>query len=304
VGRSLGQSCDNPAGAVMIRDLKTPVTMWLMRASAYRRQGRACPISSIAIEISQHCNRRCTYCPVSTAPKPVERIDRALFQEIVEQLAAAGFDGKIKYHFFNEPLLNKDLEALVAFARARVPRARNVIYTNGDLLTERRARRLFAAGVDRFIVTDHGGRALTPFVVSAGSRWRWSRSGVTIRTIDRRTFLFNRGGLLDLARTRHFGFCAYPAYEAVINIDGNVLMCCNDYHGAHVFGNVQETPLIEIWESEPMRRVREELMRGVFRREMCQHCVAGTLADAAAPRSTTQPLPLLPPSRKPSIGSS
>ena len=80
----------------MRTDLKTPVTMWLMRRSAARRRRRgACPISSVAIEINQHCNRRCVYCPVSTAPKPTENIDEALFRDIVGQLAGIGFDGKI-----------------------------------------------------------------------------------------------------------------------------------------------------------------------------------------------------------------
>lgn len=277
----------------MRTDLKTPVTMWLMRTgAALRRRRGAFPISSVALEISQHCNRRCSYCPVATAPKPTENIDPALFQQIIGQLAAHGFDGKIKYHFFNEPLLNKDLETLVAYAHAHLPRARNVIYTNGDALTERRARSLFDAGVERFFVTDHGGRKQTPFVAARGTRSRWSRSGVTVRTIGRDTFLFNRGGLLDLSRTRQFSYCAYPAYEAVIDIHGNVLMCCNDYHGAHVFGNVRETPLLEIWESEAMRRTREELLRGVFRAEMCQHCVAGDFDPTTATSSI--PMPVTP----------
>jgi radical SAM protein with 4Fe4S-binding SPASM domain len=264
----------------MRTDLKTPLTMWLMRRSAsWRRRRGACPISSVAIEINQHCNRRCGYCPVSTAPKPAGDIDRDLFAEIVGQLADARFDGKIKYHFFNEPLLNEALEELVASARARVPQARNVVYTNGDALTETRARALFAAGVDRFIVTDHGGRSRTPFVAAAGSRWRWSRSGVTVRTIGAQSYLFNRGGLLDLVRTRQFAYCAYPAYEAVIDMRGNVLMCCNDYQGTHVFGNVRQEPLLRIWESEAMRRTRDDLLRGVFTAAMCQHCVAGTPAS-------------------------
>jgi radical SAM protein with 4Fe4S-binding SPASM domain len=263
----------------MARDLKTPVTMWLMRQSAaWRRARGACPISSVAIEVNQHCNRRCGYCPVSSAPKPAADIDHALFAAIVRQLVDAKFDGKIKYHFFNEPLLNPALEELVAHAHASLPHVRNVIYTNGDALTDARAQSLFAAGVTRFVVTDHGGRERTPFVATAGSRWRWSRSGVTVRTIGERSFLFNRGGLLDLVRTRQFAYCAYPAYEAVIDMRGNVLMCCNDYQGEHVFGNVQEQPLLQIWESPTMQRARDELLRGVFTSAMCQHCVEGTPA--------------------------
>lgn len=273
-------------------DVQTRVTMWLMRQSALRRRRRgACPISSVAIEINQQCNRRCGYCPVSTAPKPAADIDQGLFLEIVRQLAAARFDGKIKYHFFNEPLLNEDLETLVSAARVRLPKVRNVIYTNGDALTERRARSLFAAGVDRFIVTDHGGRSRTPFVAAEGSRWRWSRSRVTVRTIGPRTFLFNRGGLLALPRTRRFAYCSYPAYEAVIDLHGNVLMCCNDYHASNIFGNVREQPLLKIWESETMRGAREDLLRGVFKAAICQHCVDGTVAP------TVQPVQICPPQK-------
>jgi GTP 3',8-cyclase len=261
-------------------DVKTRLTMWLMRTiAAHRKRNNLCPISSVAIEVNQHCNRRCGYCPVSIAPKPVREIDRDLFGEIIRQLQEMRFDGKIKYHFYNEPLLHKELETLVAHARACLPKARNIIYTNGDALSGERARSLFAAGVRQFIVTDHGGRTPTLFVRTAKSRiqFRWSK--VIVRTIDAQTFLFNRGGLLDLTRTRRFRYCAYPAYEVIVDISGNVRMCCNDYFGVHSFGNILETPLRQIWESEALAGLRQELLKGIFRLDICRNCVAGTLAE-------------------------
>ena len=81
-----------------------------------------------------------------------------VFAEIVAQLRQIRFRGFLTYHFFNEPLLNRDLETLVRHASQQLPKARHVIFTNGDLLTSARATSLLSAGVDLLIVTDHGGR--------------------------------------------------------------------------------------------------------------------------------------------------
>jgi hypothetical protein len=178
------------------------------------------PDSSVAIEVNQHCNRRCHYCPVSRDLKPAADLGWSLFSRIIDQLDELRFDGTLKYHLFNEPLLNPHLEALVAHATERLPRAKSVIYTNGDALTRKRAQSLFAAGVRRFVVTDHGGRAPRSVVKEAQRRIRTPWSTVWVRTIGDSAFLFNRGGLVDIARARQFDYCAYPAYEAVIDIAG------------------------------------------------------------------------------------
>jgi cyclic pyranopterin phosphate synthase len=258
-------------------DFKTPVAMWLMLAgAAIRKRWKPCPISSVAIEVNQHCNRRCGYCPVSADPKPSKYIRRDLFDDIIRQLEEMQYDGKIKYHFYNEPLLHRGLETLIAHATLRLPRAKSVIYTNGDALTEARARSLFSAGVRQFIVTDHGGRSPTSFVRSASQRphFRWSK--VHVRSFNSQSFLFSRGGVMPLPRIRQFDYCSFPAYEAVIDIEGNLLMCCNDFDRAHSFGNVLQKPLIEIWESDAMTRLREDLLRGVFTAPMCRSCAVGS----------------------------
>jgi cyclic pyranopterin phosphate synthase len=271
-------------------DLSTRVKMRLMRwVAAYHGRWRTCPVSSVAIETSQHCNRRCSYCPVSVSPKAIGTISEPLFNTIVDQLDLMGFRGTLKYHFFNEPLLNMNLERLVGLAHARLPKVRHVIYTNGDALSEARATSLLAAGVRKFVITDHGHRRLTSFVSTADARIHWPWSRTLVRRITNKTFLFNRGGLISVARSRQFSYCSYPAYEAVIDMSGNVLMCCNDYHGEQAFGNVLETPLVEIWRSSSMTRARKELLSGVFRSRMCQSCVTGTLAVGSSRTSAPRP---------------
>src|SRR6185503_19647429 len=85
-------------------------------------------------------------------------MDDRIFERLVDQLAAIDFSGKFSYHFYNEPLLRKDLERLAAYVFERLPRVFQLLYTNGDFLTDERYRTLKAAGIDHFLITRHDGR--------------------------------------------------------------------------------------------------------------------------------------------------
>lgn len=268
--------------------LRSGVKMFLMRRLALRQASRdECPISVVAIETTQHCNRRCGYCPVSHDPKPARAMERRVFEHIIGQLSAIKFHGRLTYHFYNEPLLNRDLEALVAHAAARLPAASHVIYTNGDLLTTRRAASLLAAGVTKFVVTDHGGRRLTAPVRRAARGWRLFRSAVEFRRYTPDASLFNRGGLVQVTNQRRLKYCAYPAYELVIDVEGNVILCCNDYYGSHQFGNVMRTPILDIWYSPEMTRLRARLLAGHFDLPICRTCAGVAQLTASSTSSTT-----------------
>ncbi len=253
--------------------LRSHAKMFLMKRRALRQASRdECPIAVVAIETTQHCNRRCHYCPVSLDPKPVRAMERRVFEEIISQLSAIGFHGRLTYHFYNEPLLNRDLEILVAHAAGRLPAASHVIYTNGDLLTEERAASLFSAGVTKFVVTDHGGRTLTELVMRVSRSPKFIHPRVDFRRYTPDTSLFNRGGLVKVGNQRSLKYCAYPAYEMVIDVDGNVILCCNDYYGVHKFGNITTTPILEIWYSPEMSRLRARLLSGHFDLPICCTC--------------------------------
>jgi radical SAM protein with 4Fe4S-binding SPASM domain len=231
-----------------------------------------CPIAVVAIETTQHCNRRCGYCPVSHDPKPTRAMELQVFEEIIRQLAAIKFHGRLTYHFYNEPLLNRNLEKLVAYAAHRLPTASHVIYTNGDLLTTERLASLSAAGVTKFVVTDHGGGKLTEPVRRAARTPKLFRSYIKFRRYTPDTSLFNRGGLVQIENQRKLKYCAYVAYEMVIDVEGNVILCCNDYYGGQRFGNVMKTPILDIWYSPEMTQLRTRLMAGHFDLPICRTC--------------------------------
>ena len=82
--------------------------------------------SVVEIEIGVRCNRRCVYCPNGTLgpPSSSDLMDVKLYRRIIAQLSEIGFSGRLSFNFYNEPLLRKDFETLVAIARAALPFAR------------------------------------------------------------------------------------------------------------------------------------------------------------------------------------
>jgi 2-deoxy-scyllo-inosamine dehydrogenase (SAM-dependent) len=207
-----------------------------------------------------------------------------VFHTLVTQLSVARFRGRFTYHHYNEPLLNSGLERLVAIAKASLPDARHVIYTSGDHLTTARYEALLAAGVDAFVVTDHGGRSLTaPVKRATGFLAALRQKRVRLRRFGPMTSLFDRGGLVTVANPRHHSFCAYPAYELVVDVNGNVILCCNDFFGEYKFGNVLHESVVSIWTSPAMTQVRRRLRSGHFDLPICRACVGISMKDTVKP---------------------
>ncbi len=211
--------------------------------------------SVIEIEVGSRCNRSCSYCPVSLFPNsPVATfMSQEIYCAVLAELRRLSFAGRVSYHFYNEPLLRKDLHVLVEKTRASVPQALQVVYTNGDYLTDGKYHQLRKAGVDYFIVTLHKAR---PYP---------SRSFQIVKRVED-LILSNRGGTLvhlpapTVTETRMP--CYAPRDLCVVTVNGDVVLCCEDFKREEVFGNVLETSLWEIWHSERLVEVRHRLESG------------------------------------------
>ena len=120
--------------------------------------------SVVELEVCVKCNRACTYCPNGTiGPTALKlKMDDKLYRRIINQLSEISYSGRLSFHFYNEPLLRKDLEDLVKIARIALPLAYFVLYTNGDLLEDSRYQRLLEAGIDFFLVTRHSREPIKP----------------------------------------------------------------------------------------------------------------------------------------------
>lgn len=79
---------------------------------------------------------------------------------------------------------------------------------------------------------------------------------------------FYRAGLKTDRRV-----CPEPFFFLCVDARGNVMPCWMDWSNGLVVGNVMETPLRDIWNGEPMRRIRLAHLEGKRRDlEVCRDC--------------------------------
>lgn len=64
--------------------------------------------------------------------------------------------------------------------------------------------------------------------------------------------------------------------SCVITWDGKVVPCCFDKDAKHQLGEIQKTPLKDIWHSTPYNNFRKTLLTNRQSIEICQNCTEGT----------------------------
>lgn len=219
--------------------------------------------STVEIEINSRCNRRCGYCPVSVLPTPSsERFMAAeVFDRIVAELARLGFAGTMSYHLFNEPLLRPDLELLAMKVTTQLPGAFQLLFTNGDLLSDERYASLRRAGIDYFIVTRHD---CTPIPERPDQKILFPSDLV----------IANRGGFFQPLEESLTVPCYAPTDMLIVTIGGDVLLCCDDAERRHVMGNIMRQSIEDIWFSPAFVAVRIMLQSGnrAEASSICRHC--------------------------------
>lgn len=220
-----------------------------------KRAQLAAQLKNVEIEINSRCNRRCSYCPVSISPNPdvPKLMPDSIVDRIIDELKAIAYAGRVSYHFYNEPLLRKDLESIVARFRVGVPRAHQVLYTNGDHLTDTRYNALRDAGIDFFVITAHDGKPHPP-----------REHQVVQFTEDLE--LTNRGGAMkhiQMGGSSPRGKrCFAPSEMLIVTVTGDVVLCYEDAFRKHVMGSIVGQSLPDIWLGEPFKRLRNQLATG------------------------------------------
>lgn len=191
-----------------------------------------------------------------------------IYKSVIDDLALMNYTGRLSPHFFGEPLLDKRLPKLIRYAREKLPKADIVIHTNGIKLNEKNYLELIKSGVSGFLVTQHTKKMPKSFLETF-TKFKKDRK-IILRSLNNRT-LFNRAGTVEYEKSRKMIRCYYLSDEISITHNGNVV-CTNDFHESHSFGNVSTESLKKIWQSSHFRKIRTEVKNGIFELEMCKKC--------------------------------
>lgn len=218
----------------------------------------------VEMEVNSMCNRTCGYCPNVSAKRPLGYMEPALFEKIIGELGDIDFDGRISYHFYGEPLLDKRLPGFVEYSKKHAPKSSTEIYSNGDFLDLDLFREYLRRGLDNFLITQHDNLMPDNLQHLMDNISEEEKRHITIRFAKDR-YMINRSGLIT-----SFGVpvepltspCDWPLTTMVITMSGNVVLCCNDYFETEVIGNVKEQSLIDVWTSKRFEEFRKALSKG------------------------------------------
>jgi len=246
------------------------------------------------------CNRRCDFCPWSdpewrsshvpnvAGNDDVLHLPIEVYEGIMKDLNKVGFKGGIIYSAFSEPFLYKHLEEVIKISKEQCPESRIEVVTNGDFLTIDKLNAFFEAGLTRLDVSVYDGPdKVKPFEdlrVEAGlnkeqfhirERWYAPEEHFGIGALS------NRAGAnimpeinVNKLNTSLKRKCFYPFYQLIVDFDGAVLLCNHDWDKRLILGNVKETSILDIWNSEKYKEVRENLANANRNHSPCNRCDA------------------------------
>lgn len=246
-------------------------------------------LTVIELNITEMCTRTCSFCP--RADNNVYKNQRKFMStETISNLIVTckkfEYEGDFHICGFGEPTTNKKILELIHQIRKELPN-RIALTTNGDLLDVCLATKLLNAGLSYMIVSCYDGLTqkdnFSNILTQAGYtteqydiRELWSAPEETQEEFLERNSFSNRGGSVKDSRhlLRHQSPCFLPFYKIIIDWDGRVLLCCNDWLKTNnKLGNINTDTIHDVWYSKALTTIRSHLIKG-NRQEVqsCKNC--------------------------------
>jgi MoaA/NifB/PqqE/SkfB family radical SAM enzyme len=247
----------------------------------------------VQIESTNICNAKCVFCPRDEMHRRQGIMSIELFRKIADECVALGIT-HVRMHNYGEAFIDKQLVEKVAYAKQKGVREVGVI-SNGSLITETVARGMIDAGLDAInISVDAAGKEvfeatrvglkydkvianierlvriraesgkrrpklILSFVRQSNStdeqafieHWRTIADKVHV------TDLHNWAGTLNTESDVNYP-CYRPWLTFTVLWDGRVSLCCADFDGKVILGDLNTSSIREIWNAEPYRLARKQ----------------------------------------------
>ena len=247
----------------------------------------------VQIESTNLCNAKCVFCPRDEMHRRQGVMDFDLYRKVVDECAALGIT-HVREHNYGEPFLDKQLVEKVRYAKSKGIKEVGMI-SNGSLITEDIARGMIDAGLDAINISvdaagkevfestrihlnydtvinnirtlvrlrNESGRTHPKLILSFVRQnnsadeqafiAEWSKVADKIHITD----LHNWAGTLNEKTNVQF-----PCYRLWLTFtvlwDGRVSMCCADFDGRHIFGDLRTQTIADVWNSAMYRAARRE----------------------------------------------
>jgi MoaA/NifB/PqqE/SkfB family radical SAM enzyme len=260
----------------------------------------------VALETTSYCNATCSFCPNNALARGHRHMSQGLFEDLIEQCREFRLEA-IEPFLQGEPMADPKIMDRLELIRSRLPSTKLRLYSNGYALSPKRIDELTGLGIDKLYIslntlnpkkyqelmglnlartlenlsylTDPVRRSRVANVIT----FRMTRTADTT-VEEQRAFV----AYCKEHRVRSFivGLFNYkgdiwsdlpvPGYpcEHIDRLDvlsnGKVPLCCMDQDAEYSWGDLNETPLLDVYRGEIARRYRE--MHRTGRRQAIEPC--------------------------------
>lgn len=257
----------------------------------------------VQVELTNACNLACPMCGRSNQKRSVGEMDLELAKQIIQQSAQFQYPIQW-FHAFGEPLLYSHLEEVLQFftkvgfgpgsistngvlldSKRRailIQHARKVLValdtSRPDIYRELRVNSNFEEVVDNIkkLIEESEASKLSVGIQCLRTKLNSDETSDDFEALFgehphvsyffKRTVQYPRSEDYALKETQPLvkTDCDFPLWQLSILYNGDCTLCCWDYDGEQVIGNVKFTSLYEIWNGSAACAMREQLSEGRF----------------------------------------
>lgn len=185
--------------------------------------------SLLSFEVTPLCNlmKEHDKCPINY--RKYKNTDYCLTENsivgTIKKAIELGFSGLVAFHYYNEPLLERDLILRVI---ERVHEARYLLWTNAILLDRTVENNEFLSKFTKVNITCYNPKDM-PFFKKLEKYY--DNVEIFDWELDDRLQIYDKDKINVLS-------CKRPLYEIPIDYHGNIHLCCMDWKNEYQIGNI------------------------------------------------------------------
>ena len=223
-------------------------------------------LRSVQINPTELCNRTCSFCPRHDK-KIYKNQNKHISIETIKNLCIGlkelNFKNRIGFVGFGEPLLCKTIIESIKTVKDLIPDIEYLeVNTNGDKLTKDIIRKLFDVGCSHISISMYDSDKSEYFLSL--------KKDIPIEMILRHHYnhnvnynlnIVNRSDLLKGSKNIfNNNPCYLPFYKMLVDWNGDLLLCDNNWKKDIVFGNVNTDNLKDVWYGDKINKYRNILI--------------------------------------------
>ena len=239
--------------------------------------------SWIELSLIDTCNRSCSFCPKSNpsiAPNTHQKMENVLIDKLCSDLKEINFEGSFCLCGYGEPLLHKDhisiINKLGKFSQVE-------IITNGDTLSEKTIKEIYNSKATKLLISLYDGpKQIEKFKIMI-EKTKLPKEFFVLRDrwySDKKDFgvkLTNRTGTISIGNQEEISInkkCYYSSYQVLIDWNGDVFLCPQDWQRRVTMGNIMQKSFFEIWNGNILNKFRKSHLKGDRSLSPCNSCNA------------------------------